>query len=107
VTPAQPIPVLLEWGGDSDVFRIPGENFAFNDGNPDTFSFAVASLAFSSRLRADGHFVLHCVGTQGHNVPPDPESVWWPFLRDHPRGISPEPYQLALPDDLSPLCQSP
>lgn len=107
VPPSRPLPVLLEWGGVGDTYTIEGESFVFNNGNPETFSFAEASLAFSARLRADGHFVLHCVGTQGHSLPPDPESVWWPFLRDHPRDIVAEPYLTQLPADLSPLCTVP
>ncbi len=103
-TPDRALPVLLAWGGESDVFRVPGQSFVYNDGDPEVFSFARASEALTSRLRADGHFVVNCVGDYGHFLPPDPFAVVWPFLRDHPRNIQTEPWAGGLPDDASPLC---
>lgn len=106
-TPARDLPVLLAWGGEGDVFRVAGEDFTHNNGNPEVFSFARASEAFSAKLRVDGHFVVHCVGTQGHTVPPDAFDIIWPFLRDHPRGVSPEPWAAGVPADASPSCTIP
>lgn len=105
--PETDIPVLLAWGGEDDVFRVPGANFVHNDGDPEMFSFARASEALSLKLRADGHFVVHCVGAQGHTVPFDAFDIIWPFLRDHPRGVSPEPWAGGPPDDASPSCAIP
>lgn len=106
-TPEADIPVLLAWGGESDVFRVPGANFVYNNGDPEVFSFARASEVLSANLRADGHFVVHCVGTQGHTIPPDAFDIVWPFLRDHPRDVDPDPWQSGPPADASPSCVIP
>lgn len=106
-SPDRDLPVLLAWGGDSDVFRMAGQSFVHNNGDPEVFSFAVASQVLSGKLRADGHFVVHCAGDYGHTVPLDAFDVIWPFLRDHPRGTPQEPWANGVPDDASPLCALP
>lgn len=88
-TPTDPIPFVLVWGGASDLY-----------GN---FSFQTSTLNYSQRLRADGHFVVHCQGTFGHQIPPD-TSYTWPFFDDHPKGISPEPYLGGLPGTFPNWC---
>lgn len=91
-TPQLPIPGYLLWGGPSDTF-----------GN---FSFETASLELSRRLRANGSFVLHCVGDFGHALPPMPEQIW-PFFRDHVRG-QPSPYASGVPGGTFPgICRVP
>lgn len=103
------IPVLLAWGGPQDVFEDPDADFQFNDGEPTHFSFDVASRRFSEALRREGHFVVECIGNYPHGgLPPDPFGTVWPFLRDHPRGTTPEPYAGGnLPTALPDLCSVP
>lgn len=87
--PQSPIPALLVWGGPTDTYG--------------SFSFQTATLALSNNLQNNGHFVVHCSGTFGHQIPPEPPYTW-PFLRDHPRGIQPEPYFPNLPPSLPNYC---
>lgn len=103
-SPDTNLPVLIAWGGENDVFRVPGANFVYNNGDPEVFSFARASEVLSADLRADGHFVVHCVGTQGHTIPPDAFDIVWPFLRDHPRAVTPEPWAGGPAPDASSSC---
>ncbi len=89
--PASPIPVLLVWGGPTDTY-----------GN---FSFDSTTRTFSTRLQADGHLVVECEGTFGHQLPPDQES-FVRFLNDHRRG-QPEPYANGLPSNWPGWCRIP
>lgn len=88
-TPTDRIPIVLVWGGQSDMY-----------GN---FSFQTSTLNYSQRLRNDGHFVVHCQGTFGHQIPPD-TGYTWPFFDDHPKGITPEPYLGGLPGTFPNWC---
>lgn len=83
-TPAWPLHGQIVWGGPTDTF-----------GN---FSFETASQTWSSNLRNDGAFVMHCIGDFGHQLPPTPvpSDMVWPFLRDHVR-YQPSPYAGGLP----------
>jgi poly(3-hydroxybutyrate) depolymerase len=87
--PAAPIPVMLVWGGESDTYG--------------SFSFDQANKVYSQQLKQDGHFVVECSGNFGHSMPPEPLMVW-PFFRDHPRGITPEPWAGGLPSELPGWC---
>jgi len=92
-TPASPIPVLLTWGGPSDVYS----GFSFDDANQ----------TFSSLLQDDGHFVIECVHDLGHTVPYEAADYLMPFLTSHPRGVSPEPYEGGLPSEFPDWCSIP
>ena len=108
ITPTHDIPILLTWGGETDTYSQSGANFVYNNGNPEVFSFHVSNQIFSQNLRADGHFVVECVGDFGHAIPNDAFSFLWPFLRDHPKGVNPEPYAGGnFPNDLNSLCRLP
>lgn len=88
-----PIPVLLTWGGPTDTYQ--------------GYSFDNASYRLSEYLRANGHFVVHCIHSLGHRVPPGSTEWVWSFLRDHPRGVDPEPYAAGLPADFPDYCSIP
>jgi len=107
--PDADIPVLLAWGGPRDIFVDADADFQYNDGDPTRFSFDIASRRFSEALRGQGHFVVECIGNYPHGgLPPDPFGTVWPFLRDHTRGATSEPYiRQGLPDDLADLCTAP
>jgi len=92
-TPASPIPVLLTWGGSSDLYG--------------TYSFEDASLYLSEALREDGHFVVECVHDDGHSLPPWGISYVWEFFEVHPRGVDPEPWSGGLPSGYPSGCRIP
>ena len=86
VVPAANFPMIMSWGGDTDTYFEPGANFGYNTGDPQNYSFAVATMDFLSRTRADGHFAVECVGNYGHQLPPsNADQYHWPFLRAHSR----------------------
>ena len=80
----QPMPVQVLWGGASDQ--------AYD------VDFNAAALDLIALLRDEGSFVVQCEHDEGHTL----ESSFWdftfPFLLDHPMGVSPEPYADGLPD---------
>ncbi len=76
------LPVLVLWGGPSDVYpsQLPIVNFE------------KASKKLEAALATDGHFITECTHNCGHAVPPfDPPppgglkfDVVWRFVLDHP-----------------------
>lgn len=93
VTPASPIPVLLTWGGPTDVYS----GFSFND----------ASETLSELLQDDGHFVIECVHSQGHTVPAEAARYLMPFLTAHSRDTTASVYEDGLPGDWPTWCTIP
>ena len=91
--PGAPIPVMLTWGGESDLYA--------------TYSFHDASLYLSEALQADGHFVVECEHSTGHNLPPWGIGYVWSFLSAHPKDVSPEPWADGLPGDMPDGCRIP
>lgn len=92
-TPADAIPVLLTWGGPSDTYG--------------GFDFDEANQLLSEDLQDDGHFVVECVHSLGHNIPPEVEDYLLNFLEDHPKGVDPEPYASGLPGFFPDWCSVP
>ena len=92
-TPASPIPVLLTWGGPSDLYG--------------SYSFEDASLYLSEALREDGHFVVECVHDDGHSLPPWGIEYAWEFFEAHPRGVDPLPWAEGLPSGYPSGCRIP
>ena len=91
-SPADLIPVMLIWGGPSDLYN--------------GFSFDVATTDFSEDLRADGHFVVECDHDSGH-VPPDgAPALTWRFFNEHPKGVT-SPWEEGLPTGLPSYCGLP
>lgn len=93
-------PAIVLWGGASDWLGL---------------SFDQASRRYRDALVRDRHFVVQCVHSMGHMVPPvdrPPEGGTrfrglWQFLLDHPYGLAPgaSPYLTAgLPRSLPPWC---
>jgi len=92
-TPARPLPVLITWGGTSDLYG--------------TLSFDDLSRELSTDLRADGSFVVECEHNGGHTIPNGATAYAWEFLAAHPMGVSPEPYAGGLPSDFPDWCRLP
>ena len=91
--PEDPIPVMVTWGGPSD--------FAVG------FDFNAANLTFSSLLQESGSFVVECEHDGGHTIPDGATQMIWAMAKDHPKGISPEPWAGGLPSDLNEICRLP
>ncbi len=91
--PARPIPVLIIWGGEGDTYG--------------GFNFADASRVLSRRLVGDGHFVAHCVHSQGHRPPPNARDLVWSWFEAHPAGIEVEPFEEGLPSSWPSICALP
>jgi polyhydroxybutyrate depolymerase len=76
-TPDKTFPVMVTWGGPSDVYA--------------GFSFDTASRAFASGLADDGHEVVTCEHTRGHQLPANATDALLTFLGgDTPEARTPE-----------------
>ncbi len=93
VSPLDPIPVLITWGGPNDTWN--------------GYDFSEAGQAFSDDLQADGHFVAECVHTQGHYQSPSWLDWAWTWMEAHPKGVSPSPLADGLTDDFPTWCEIP
>jgi predicted esterase len=87
----------------------PGNKFAaliFHGGVDDrvVVSFQDGSVMYKSELAAAGRFALICNHGLGHRIPPAAATSVWPFLRDHPFGLTPSPYVQSLPASVPPYC---
>ncbi len=86
-------PTLVTWGGVTD--------FAVEQ------DFNLLALAMVATLQGNDQFVATCNHGQGHEVLEE----FWPwildFLRDHPRGVEPEPYAAGLPPTFPDYCTLP
>lgn len=60
--------------------------------------------AYAQSLKDAGHFSFICDHGMGHTVPSDGRASAWQFLKDHPFGTSPEPYEKALPAGFPAYC---
>jgi dienelactone hydrolase len=69
--PAYKLPVLLAWGGETDLFA------------NGIIDFAAATTLFSKGLRQDGHFVVGCNHDSGHTVPFNGPKYAMSFLLAH------------------------
>lgn len=82
------IPVLMSWGGVND--EAAGQDFH------------LLSTEMRSTLVEAGNFVVACNHGLEHEI--FAEFIPWAvrFLKDHPRGVTPEPYAGGLPDGVFP-----
>lgn len=95
VSPEEPIPVMITWGGPSDTYG--GGAVRFED----------LSLELSEGLQDDGHFVVECVHNRGHTLPPWGIAPVWTFLDAHPKDTSPSPWAEGLPTGMPGDCRLP
>jgi predicted esterase len=93
VSPADPIPMMLTWGGPRDTYS--------------GFSFDEANMDFSAALLADGHFVVECVHDGGHTLPREAHDMIALFISAHSRAQTAEPWAPALPEGLPDWCSLP
>lgn len=88
--PLNKLPVMIAYGGSGDTYP--------------PFNFQDTSIRFFDDLKANGHFSFICNHNEGHTVPDSIVTAGWQFLRDHPYGITPEPYASGLPATFPPYC---
>lgn len=67
-------------------------------------NFEQNSKAYAQGLIDAGHFAFLCDHGKGHSVPADSRAPAWQFLKDHPFGVRPEPYEKALPATFPAYC---
>lgn len=91
---AAQVPMMLTWGGPSDTYGSGSQKFSFHD----------YSLLLSDMLDEAGHFQLHCVHDDGHNLPPGGTDYLWTFFEAHPQDVGASPWADALPDSLPEWC---
>lgn len=98
---ANKFPAMVLWGGPTDFLGV---------------NFDQASQRLRDELVRDQHFVLQCVHSMGHALPPIPAPpgggtrfrALWQFFLDHPFGSQPgtSPYFAAgLPADMPSWCR--
>lgn len=86
--PARPLPVLLTWGGTSDMYG--------------PYSFHNGSLELSAELRALGSWVGECQHDGGHTIPDGATQYVWRFLQDHRWSDTAAPYAAGFPEGVFP-----
>lgn len=89
--------MLIVWGGETDTYEaMPGLL---------TVDFNMHALASIAWWTGHGHNVVGCNHGLGHELPPDLSGPQFlRFFRDHPKGVSPDPYATALPPDFPAYC---
>lgn len=91
--PQGPVPVVVAWGGDTDLF----------DAGVLVVDFQAASQDFSSGLVGDGHTVADCNHGLGHNLPGDFQDAMTPWLLEHRYG-EPSPFAGGLDGGFPAYC---
>ena len=94
-TPDYQMPALLMAGGSEDVW--PGGGFTIVD-------FAGATDNLQDQLADDGHYVVRCEHSQGHDVPYSAISDSWLWVQAHEYG-KPSPFIEDGIDALTTGCQ--
>ena len=67
--------------------------------------FATASMTADKDVAGHGGFVVDCNHGGGHcGAPANDIAAQWQFCKDHPFGVSPEPYASGLPSSFPTYC---
>ena len=91
--PARPLPVLLTWGGESDVYGV--------------YSFDVGSRELSADLLSQGSWVGHCVHDGGHTIPDGATETIWRFFQDVSFSDGDPGYAAPFPEPMPAWCGLP
>ena len=69
-------------------------------------SFSEMSARLDNGIKALGGFVVDCNHGGGHcGSPGELREAQWQFAKDHPFGVTPEPYASGLPASFPAYCQ--
>jgi poly(3-hydroxybutyrate) depolymerase len=93
-TPAVQVPALLMAGGDTDVW--PGGGMTLVD-------FSAATDTLQAQLADDGHYVVRCEHSSGHDVPYSAMMDSWDWIETHRFG-EPSPFEADGIDSLTTGC---
>jgi poly(3-hydroxybutyrate) depolymerase len=96
-SPEESIPMMLTWGGPTDIYGSGASAFSFDDAN----------ILLADQLAESGHFQVHCVHSNGHTLPPGGSDYVWSFFEAHPKGVASSPWSDALPGSLPDWCTLP
>jgi poly(3-hydroxybutyrate) depolymerase len=67
--------------------------------------FSQTSMTYDQAIKSAGGFVVNCNHGGGHcGAPADLQKAGWQFLKDHPFGVSTEPYAGGLPAGFPSYC---
>ena len=61
-------------------------------------------MTYNQFMKDAGHFAFICDHGKGHTVPADGRAPAYEFLKAHPFGERPEPYEKGLPADFPAYC---
>ncbi|MDD9936883.1 MAG: prolyl oligopeptidase family serine peptidase [Myxococcales bacterium] len=84
--------------------------FTMHGGSGDNviINFGDSSRSFGAAIQAGGGFWIDCNHMRGHcGAPSDLYSAAWEFLKAHPYGTQPSPYEAGLPADVPSYCETP
>ena len=69
-------------------------------------TFSQTSATLDMQFKSAGGFVVNCNHGGGHcQAPRDLQAAGWVFMKDHPYGVSPEPYGTTLPSTFPSYCK--
>jgi len=89
-----------------DPTRIPSV-MTMHGGSTDMVivSFATTSATYDMEMKNAGAFVVNCNHGGGHcQAPAALYTAAWQFMKDHPFGVTPEPYGMTLPMSFPNYC---
>jgi dienelactone hydrolase len=89
-----------------DPTRIPSV-MTMHGGSTDMVivSFATTSATYDTEMKNAGAFVVNCNHGGGHcQAPAALYTAAWQFMKDHPFGVTPEPYGMSLPMTFPTYC---
>jgi hypothetical protein len=68
-------------------------------------SFATTSATYDTQMKGAGSFVVNCDHGGGHcQAPAALYTAAWQFMKDHPFGVTPEPYSSMIPATFPTYC---
>jgi hypothetical protein len=71
-----------------------------------TIDFSTTSATQDTDVKGKGGFVVDCDHGGGHcGAPADDVAAQWQFCKDHPFGVTPEPYAASLPSSFPSYCK--
>lgn len=83
--------VMTMHGGSSDVVVV---------------AFSRTSATYDAHMKEAGSFVVNCDHGGGHcRAPSELYSAAWEFMKAHPFGVEPSPFEDGLPDTFPDYCQ--
>jgi hypothetical protein len=99
--------ITIGYGKLQNPQHVPN-SITMNGGGGDNVivNFGQTSEAYDNYILKYGGFAVNCIHNSGHcGAPPDLYGSAWQFLKDHPFGVTPEPYANGLPAGFNSTCK--